>query len=193
MQHFKKRCEKCSGQDFYVLCQTDHKSQPWVLGAKEKYFSPKWEPSMIFNSLTNKHDLCSLNARVQISYCLSPLSYEGAIGMSDGTLWSSKLSLLVVTLPSTDVLTIRRCKAIKMQIVYIQNRCFWKLSHIVAKALQSFLIGFHSKEAKSLAHGTHCVLLLVWERREKREEGRGEKKGGLCVVCSFACFLWCQA
>lgn len=82
----RKDVRNVLGRIFDVLCQTDHKSQPWVLGAKEKYFSPKWEPSMIFNSLTNKHDLCSLNARVQISYCLSPLSYEGAIGMSDGTL-----------------------------------------------------------------------------------------------------------
>lgn len=52
------------GKILDVLCQTDHKSQPWVLGAKAKYFSSKWKPPITFNSLTNQHDLCNSKASV---------------------------------------------------------------------------------------------------------------------------------
>lgn len=61
------------GKILDVLCQTDHKSQPWVLGAKAKYFSSKWKPPITFNSLTNQHDLCDLKASVEISLLLNPL------------------------------------------------------------------------------------------------------------------------
>lgn len=60
----RKAMRHVLGRILDVLCQTDHKSQPWVLGAKAKHFSSKWKPPITFNSLTNQHDLCNLKANV---------------------------------------------------------------------------------------------------------------------------------
>jgi hypothetical protein len=69
----RKDVSNVLGRIFDILCQSDHKSQPWALGTKVKiFFSPKWKVPMTCNSLTNKHDLCSLNARVHISLMHKP-------------------------------------------------------------------------------------------------------------------------